>query len=86
MRLSFLRVLDAGVVSPVVVIVPGRQNRAVLTEFLKAWLRAEHLILMPEHIHVFGVAVDIISDHQKQFRVGFDDGFPDGLRLRLLRA
>ncbi|MND07174.1 hypothetical protein D3C83_289850 [compost metagenome] len=62
MRFLSLRILGAGVISAIVVIVPGRDDRARLLDLDEPRLVTEQLVLGPHDVHVLCVGVDVVAE------------------------
>jgi hypothetical protein len=56
-----LRVLLAGVVLAIVMIVPYGDHRHLSPQCLKLRLGSQHFVLGSEDVHVAGIAVDVVS-------------------------
>jgi hypothetical protein len=80
------RVLGPDVVRPVVVVVPGRVDRASGPQLDVAGLLPEEGILRPHHLHVLGVGVDVVPEEDEVFGLRVGDRVPDRLRPVLLGA
>ena len=84
LRLRPHRILAAAVVNAVVVIVPHRHDRHRVANGAEASVGGEQVILPPQHGHVLGVAVDVVTEHEQQLGAIGRDSRPNRHRPVLL--
>jgi hypothetical protein len=86
LRADLFAELRAGVVQPVVVVVPGGPDGAGLFERLEAGQAGQLLILLPLEVGVVGVGIDVVAEKQEEVGLRLHEGFPNGLGKPLHHA